>query len=185
VKCSWCQDLEPDAICKSCCSPVHSEVFSSMILSEAHPGLVGHTKCSSEHTGRDGHKAPWCNICLCMVCGEPADPIKDIMVRCTPCGARIHRPGNLHDQKSCSVTPADKVTQCGPCRAQHLLTEDAQNYQEFVDTHHDTFKIKLNYSSTSPVDYKTVPINKPRYPHHATFYFLSPSPPTSPTSMTR
>ncbi len=171
MKCSWCQELQPDAACKSCSSPVHTLL-----------------ECSAEHPSVDGHMAPCGNICLCMICGElqSDDPIKNIMVCCTLCGARIHQPGKHHDQKSCScyVKPDNTGTQCGPCRAQHLLTEDASNYQAFVDTHHDTFKIKLNYSSTSPVDYKTVPTNKPRYPHHATFYFLSPSPPTSPTSMT-
>jgi hypothetical protein len=181
VKCSWCQELQPDAVCKFCCTPVH--------LTE-HLGdpVHGPMDCSVERLGEDGLMAPCCNICLCMVCGEPQSgvPFKNVLVLCTQCGARTHQPGEHDDLKSCSsyVRPDKTGLQGGPCRAVHMLKEDAANYQEFVDTHYDTFKVRLDHSSTLIPDYKTIPVNKPRYPHHATFYLLSPSPPTSPTSMT-
>jgi hypothetical protein len=176
VVCSWCNEPNPETKCKSCDADVHLSPSCSV------ENLILYPSCSVEHLPILQH----CNACLCMVCG--VRHVEHALEKCKTCGARVHHP-DVHSTPNSYVTcshamaPDGEETECGPCRAAYLLKEEPASYQAFVDLHHDTFKVTLNFKSTLPVDYKTIPAAKPRYLHHATFYLMSP-PPTSPSSIT-
>jgi hypothetical protein len=150
VLCSWCNDVKPETKCKSCDAVVHLSPDCSV----AHPpqSMLHH-----------------CIACLCMVCGAP--PSGDPLTQCMLCGARVHRPNPDPDQKSCCFETSSGHTECGPCRATYLLKEEAEEWQGFLDTHYDEFNVRLSFTSTPPVDYKTLEVSKTRYSYRAPFVF--------------